>query len=102
MTYLEFSLGRNPCCSGPTPSTIARYIRPVEGEGRNPCCSGPTPSTARRCRNILPHRVAIPVVVDLLLRPLDIMRFDYPHYLVAIPVVVDLLLRLNRTYQPLY
>ena len=37
--------------------------------GRNPCCSGPTPSTRREKQRLrLFRRVAIPVVVDLLLR----------------------------------
>ncbi len=37
--------------------------------GRNPCCSGPTPST-EKIKNAIKgwQQVAIPVVVDLLLR----------------------------------
>ena len=42
----------------------------VTYEGRNPCCSGPTPSTYKKINTPLKYpRVAIPVVVDLLLRP---------------------------------
>ena len=85
--------GRNPCCSGPTAST--RYTNRGKSEevGRNPCCSGPTAST--RPRNLLSERgpiVAIPVVVDLLLRPSDELLV-FKGEGVAIPVVVDLLLR---------
>ena len=41
--------GRNPCCSGPTASTVYDFRGKVEGVGgRNPCCSGPTASTLSR------------------------------------------------------
>ena len=64
-------MGRNPCCSGPTASTAKRIIAAaLYGLGRNPCCSGPTASTDRytRSRTSQIPLVAIPVVVDLLLR----------------------------------
>ena len=62
-------LGRNPCCSGPTPSTPDIFGVAAGAEGRNPCCSGPTPSThPLDKRSVDELRVAIPVVVDLLLR----------------------------------
>ena len=65
--------------------------------GRNPCCSGPTASTTTGidCFVIL-SPVAIPVVVDLLLRPTDGRIKTFRYGIVAIPVVVDLLLRLQR------
>ena len=39
-------------------------------DGRNPCCSGPTPSTRtmEKVKEFFLSLVAIPVVVDLLLR----------------------------------
>ena len=65
---------------------------------RNPCCSGPTPSTAHdhTMYRLIGAPVAIPVVVDLLLRPHRIRRSTNRTLTVAIPVVVDLLLRQLR------
>ena len=61
---------------------------------RNPCCSGPTASTFQNddVREKV-SEVAIPVVVDLLLR-LRGNELEIDEKGVAIPVVVDLLLRL--------
>ena len=63
--------GRNPCCSGPTASTGMKLMAAhARLQGRNPCCSGPTASTVRNTlRPGISPGVAIPVVVDLLLRP---------------------------------
>ena len=112
--------GRNPCCSGPTPSTVMVSRNLAEPKGRNPCCSGPTPSTGYPilAYPIFLNPVAIPVVVDLLLRlenelkehienassrnpccsgPTPSTRGLFKRKthdnVVAIPVVVDLLLR---------
>ena len=64
---------------------------------RNPCCSGPTASTgAVRYCDTGTNPVAIPVVVDLLLRHVLENRAQIARRKVAIPVVVDLLLRLKN------
>ena len=65
--YLE--QGRNPCCSGPTASTWPKKGQWSYWPRRNPCCSGPTASTElKKDDQIVFKVVAIPVVVDLLLR----------------------------------
>ncbi len=65
---------------------------------RNPCCSGPTPSTSHWWELEVGLRdVAIPVVVDLLLRR-GIKKISTGGPGVAIPVVVDLLLRHMLNY----
>ena len=52
------------------PKKFVEVLKEKMDFGRNPCCSGPTPSTHK---SILGRKrangVAIPVVVDLLLRP---------------------------------
>ena len=69
-------------------------IRSLKSTSRNPCCSGPTPSTYKyRGDNLKPMQVAIPVVVDLLLRLCVNRVLLSVVKTVAIPVVVDLLLR---------
>ena len=60
---------------------------------RNPCCSGPTASTVFTIFGIRSEEVAIPVVVDLLLRLEEEESQAEEVSEVAIPVVVDLLLR---------
>ena len=80
----------------PELDTTYRNRRP----SRNPCCSGPTASTQPRYRKHLTDKVAIPVVVDLLLRQLKNLRTMKCVEIVAIPVVVDLLLRPEGEISP--